>query len=142
MGLEEERLARGQNTELAGTAGLPEIDLRHPGQKIEPLRAAEPAHASDTGREQLQPVPDGELTETAACIRDLAMQRQAFRAEMDERQRLTVPAQDPVWGDLGEAFPAWQASGQDAILQPPKPEITPSARILQLAAERDREAAD
>jgi hypothetical protein len=28
---------------------------------------------------------------------------------------------------------------QDAILQPPKPEITPSARILQLAAEHDIE---
>ena len=70
------------------------------------------------------------------------MQRQAFRDEMDERQRLTVPGEDPVRGDLGEAFPAWQASSWDAILQPPKPEITSSARILQLAAERDREAAD
>jgi len=30
-------------------------------------------------------------------------------------------------------------SGPDAILQPPKPEITPSARILQLAAEHDIE---
>ena len=30
VGLEEERLARGKDTELAGTAGLPEIDLRHP----------------------------------------------------------------------------------------------------------------
>ena len=30
VGLEEERLARSQDTELAGTAGLPEIDLRHP----------------------------------------------------------------------------------------------------------------
>jgi hypothetical protein len=38
------------------------------------------------------------------------------------------------------------ASGRDAILQSPKPEIVPSARILQLAAEHDaehdREAAD
>jgi hypothetical protein len=30
MGLEEERLARRQDTELARTAGLPEIDLCHP----------------------------------------------------------------------------------------------------------------
>ena len=29
VGLEEERLARGQDPELAGAAGLPEIDLRH-----------------------------------------------------------------------------------------------------------------
>ena len=50
-------------------------------------------------------------------IRDLAIQRQAFRAETGERPRLMVPGDDPVWGDLGEAFPAWQASGRDAILQ-------------------------
>ena len=31
------------------------------------------------------------------------------------------------------------ASSRDAILQPPKPEIVPSARILQLAAEHDAE---
>jgi signal transduction histidine kinase len=30
VGLEEERLARRQDTELAGAAGLPEIDFRHP----------------------------------------------------------------------------------------------------------------
>ena len=45
-----------------------------------------------------------------------------------------------------QTIPGWPASGRDAILQPPKPEIIPSARILQLAAEHDtepdREAAD
>ena len=66
---------------------------------------------------------DGKRTETAAWIRDLAIQREPFQAETDER-------------------PAWQASDRDAILQPPKPEIIPSARILQLAAEPDYEAAD
>jgi hypothetical protein len=60
------------------------------------------------------------------------------RAEINERP-LLAPGEDPVWGDPGKAFPAWQAHGQDAILQPPKPEIIPSARILQLAAERDTE---
>jgi len=57
---------------------------------------------------------------------------------------LTEVTQAP--GGLGENFPAWQASGRDAILQPPKPEIIPSATILQLAAwhdaEPDHEAAD
>ena len=56
-----------------------------------------------------------------------------------------VPSEDPGRGDLGEAFPAWRAPGRDAILQPPKPQITPSAKILQLAehdAEPDDEAAD
>ena len=59
-------------------------------------------------------------------------------------QRLMRLAKTWTWGDLGDAFPGWRASGRDAILQPPKPEIIPSARILQLAAEHDiePEAAD
>jgi hypothetical protein len=56
-----------------------------------------------------------------------------------EHPRLAEPGEDPVWGDLGKVFPGRQASGRDAILQPPKPEIIPSGRILQLAAEHDTE---
>jgi len=36
-----------------------------------------------------------------------------------------IPAEDPDFSDLGPAFPAWMAARKDAILQPPKPEITP-----------------
>jgi hypothetical protein len=111
-----------------------ELRRRHPRQKIEPLRSAEPAPASDTGCDPLHPAADGKLTETAALIRDLAMQREQFRAEMDERPRLIVPGED-----LGKACRATKRPGQDPILQPPKPEITPSARSLQLAAEHDIE---
>jgi hypothetical protein len=82
----------------------------------------------------LRPAADGKLIETAVLIRDLATQRESFRAEMGQRPRLTVPGEDH-----GRAFRAMKAPGQDAILQPPKPEITPSARILQLAAEQDVE---
>jgi hypothetical protein len=74
------------------------------------------------------------------------MQHQVSRAGIDERPQLMMPGKDPVWGDPGKTFPGWPASGRDAILQPPKPDIIPSARILQLAAEHDtepdREAAD
>ena len=73
-----------------------ELRRRHPQQKIGPLRSAEPAPASDTEREQPDPAPDGKLTQTAARIRDLAMQRQAFRAETGERPRLIAPGEDPV----------------------------------------------
>ncbi len=111
-----------------------ELRRRHPGRKIEPLRSAEPAPASDTGCDPLHPAADGKLTEIAALIRDPAVQREEFRAEMDERPRLIVPGEDH-----GKAFRAMTTPGQDAILQPPKPEITPSARILQLAAEHDIE---
>ena len=53
---------------------------------------------------------------------------------MDERPRLIVPGEDH-----GKAFRAMKTPGQDTILQPPEPEISPSARILQLAAEYDIE---
>lgn len=138
--------ARHRRLRLLAIAADAELRRRHPGQRIEPLRSAEPAPASDIEREQLHPASDGKPTETAPRIRDLAQQHQASRAGLDERRWLTVPGEDPVWGDLGKVFPGWGASGRDAILQPPKPEINPSARILQLAAEHgtepDHEAAD
>jgi hypothetical protein len=67
-------------------------------------------------------------------------------AGIDESALLTAPDGDPTWGDLGKVFPGLRASGNIPILQPPRPEIIPSERILQLAAEHDtepgREAAD
>jgi len=118
-----------------------ELRRRYPDRKIEPLRSAEQGSVSDSERERLPPAP-GELTEAAAWIRDLAAQHQAFRARMDERQRQIAHSED--WPGLGETLRSLWAPRQDAILQPPKPQITPSATILQLAPDRDaeHEAAD
>ena len=57
---------------------------------------------------------------------------------------MKIPSEDPDYGDLGQAFPAWSGPPREAILQPPKPEMTPSPRILQRAMDRDAdwEAAD
>ena len=52
---------------------------------------------------------------------------------------LKVPGNDPDRAGLGEAWAPWKTSGRDAILQPPEPQMTPSAKILQLAAEHDAE---
>ena len=130
--------ATGHSRRLAVAADA-ELRRRHPDLRIEPLQSAEPVPVSDIDRDQAALAPDRKIGEMAAWIRDLAAQRQAFRQKIEERQGLMVPSEDPDWGDLGEAFPAWQAPGRDAILQPPKPQITPSARILQLAQERDTE---
>jgi hypothetical protein len=62
------------------------------------------------------------------------VQRESFRAEIGQRTRLIAPGKN-----LGRAVRAMNTPGQEAILQPPKPEITPSATILQLAAEHDIE---
>ena len=77
-------------------------------------------------------------------IKDLAAAHRTFADRLADRQSLRIPSEDPDYGDLGPAFPAWPGPGQDAILQPPKPEIPPSPQVLQRAADRDAdyEAAD
>jgi len=67
------------------------------------------------------------------------MRRQAFRARITEHPQLTALGGGPILGDFGKVFPDQHASGKPPILQPPRPEIIPSARILQLAAEHDTE---
>jgi hypothetical protein len=130
--------ATGHSRRLAIAADA-ELRRRHPDLKIGPLHSAEPVPVSNIDRDQVTLAPDKRIGEMAAWIRDLAAQRQAFREKIEERQGVIVPSEDPDWGDLGEAFPAWQAPGRNAILQPPKPQITPSARILLLTQERDTE---
>ncbi len=116
-----------------------ELRRRHPRQRIELLRSTEPVPVSHAEREQLPLVPDQTTSEMAACARDLTGERQAFRMKTGECQGQKVSSEDLDWGDLGEAFPARWAPGRDAILQPPKPPIMPSARILLLAQEHDTE---
>ena len=132
----EHATAHSRHLAIAADA---ELRRRYPDQRFEPLRSAEPAPINDTEREQLHLAPDEKIAEMATWIRDLAAQRQAFRERIDERQGQKVPNDDPDWEDLGEAFPTRHSPGRDAILQPPKPQIAPSAKILQLAAERDTE---
>jgi hypothetical protein len=121
-----------------------ELRRRHPDQRIERLRSAEPQAVSDTQREQLTLAPDEKIGEMAQWVSDLPAQRQAFRDKIEERQALKVPSEDPDFEDLGHAFPTWNPPERDAILQPPKPQIQPSAKIVELAREQEagREAAD
>jgi hypothetical protein len=82
--------------------------------------------------------------ETGQWLTDLAARHRSFADKLADRQSQTVPSEDPDYGDLGQAFPAWTRSGRAAILQPPKPEIMPSPQILERVADRDAdwEAAD
>jgi hypothetical protein len=116
-----------------------ELRRRHPDQRIEPLRSAEPAPISDAERDRLRLVPGERIPEMAAWIHDLAKERQAFREKLGEREGLKVCSEDSDWHYLVEAFPDWDVIRRDAILQFPKPEITPSARLLHLADEHDTE---
>ena len=117
-----------------------ELRRRHPGGRSSPcVLPNQPPPATPSASNRIQPRTGCSPRQQRGDPHDPAIQRQVSRAEIDERPLLLAPGEDPVWGDLGKAFPAWQAHGRDAILQPPKPEIIPSARILQLPAERDTE---
>jgi hypothetical protein len=119
-----------------------ELRRRHPDQKIEPLRSADLAAGDE--RERLFSALKGEHTETVTWIRDLAAQHHAFRARMDERQRQVASSENLAWASLGETLLSPWAPRRDAILQPPKPQIAPSATIHQPVPEHDaeREAAN
>ena len=121
-----------------------ELRRRHPGQRFAPLRSAEPQPATDAQRAELTLTAEEQIREMSQWIKDLAAGRRAFADRLADRQSLMIPAEDPDYGDLGQAFPAWTGAGKDAILQPPKPEIPPSAHVLERAMDRDRdmEAAD
>jgi hypothetical protein len=88
-------------------------------------------------------IPDEQRGEIGQLVTDLAAHR-TFAGRLADRQGLTVPSPDPGFGDLGQAFPPWPRRSRDAILQPPKPEIRPSPKVLERAADRDAdwEAAD
>jgi hypothetical protein len=116
-----DKLTRGSR-HLAVAADS-ELRRRHPEQTIDPLRSAEPVVPEDAGLEVVQE-PD--------WFTKLAEQRREFAANLEERQGVTVPAEDPDWQDEGEAWPLWKADNE-AILQPPKPEIRPAREVERLA---------
>jgi len=114
-----------------------ELRGRHPDQRIEPLRSAEPAPTSATERDELALASGGQIGEMAQWIQDLAVQRKAFREKIQRRQALMIPSEEPDRENLGPTFPPQTMPGRDAILQPPRPRIVPSAKILQAAQEPD-----
>jgi hypothetical protein len=130
--------ATAQSRHLAVVADT-ELRRRHPTRKIEPLRSPEPVPGYDAAHEQLHAVPEHKVGDTTEWIRSVALQSQAFGAKMDERQRLMMPREDQAWADLEGIFRNQRPNGREAILQPPKPQITPSARILYLTARHDAE---
>ena len=114
-----------------------ELSRRHPAQPYPPLRSAEPPPLTQAQRDELTLTAEAQTPETGQWIKDLAAQRRAFADRLADRQGLMIPAEDPDYGDLGQAFPPWPAPARDAILQPPRPEIQPSARILERAMDYD-----
>jgi hypothetical protein len=140
-----------------------ELRHRHPRQPWPSLPAAEPqpapgrGHDHDAEREipidsghsrghdhdSQPPAPATGLAETSRQLEEAAERHRDLAARLTDRQRLTIPVEDPV-RDISPAFPVASAQRRTAILQPPKPEIPPSSWILKRVAGRDLdpEAAD
>jgi hypothetical protein len=102
-----------------------ELRRRFPDRKLRPLQSAEPS------------VPDEPLAQPG-WLAELNEQRRLFREELQARQNVMIPPEDPDWDDEGPAWRAWDAQ-HDAILQPPKPEIQPAEGVLEAARQRDTE---
>jgi hypothetical protein len=121
-----------------------ELRRRHPDQRFAPLRSAEPEPATQAQRDELAMTAAEQTRELGQWINDLAAAHRAFADRLTNRQSLMIPSADPDYGALSQAFPPWPRPDRDAILQPPKPEITPSPQVLHRAIDRDAdlEAAD
>ena len=128
--------ATRQQRQLAVAADA-ELRRRHPGQQHPPLRSAEPPPATRGERAELSLTAGQEIPQLGPWITGLAAQRREFARRLAGRQSLMTPADDPGYEDLGPAFPAWTGTARDAILQPPKPQIQPSPRILERVTGRD-----
>ena len=113
----EQATARSRQLAIAADA---ELRRRYPDRKIEPLRPAEPGPVSDAERQHPDLIPHQRNAQPAR-IRDLVL------------------STDVACSGPGEASPALRTRWPDAILKPPKPQITPSGEILQHAAEHDIE---
>jgi conjugative relaxase-like TrwC/TraI family protein len=130
-------------------AAAAELRRRHPAQPWPPLRSAEPEPepepepASQAQDDTAIPLVQA-IDEAQQRLSELAARHREFADRLADRQSQLIPAEDPDYEPLGLAFPAWADPFRDAILQPPKPPIVPSERILEIIADRDRdmEAAD
>ena len=121
-----------------------ELRRRHPEQRFTQLRSAEPHPATDAQRAELTLTTGQDTPEAGQWIKDLAAGRRTFAGRLADRQSLKIPSEDRSYGDLGQAFPSWTGPAKEAILQPPKPEIRPSPRVLERVLDRgaDREAGE
>jgi hypothetical protein len=98
-----------------------EVRRRHPGQYFAPLRSAEPAPATGAQQAELTLTAGEQSIERGQWIKDLAAGRQPFADRLADRQSVTIPSEDPDYGDLGQAFPAGPARQEKRSCSLPSP---------------------
>ena len=78
-------------------------------------------------------------------IKDLAAGHRTFAGKLADRQSQTIPSEDPDYGDLGPAFPAWTSPARERDLAAAQcPRSRHPRRSCERAMDRDAdwEAAD
>ena len=108
-----------------------------PRPAVTPLQSAEPELVTDAERAGLRPAVGERVPKISRWIKDLAAGRSLFAGQLASRQNLMVPEQDPGYADISPAFSSWPEPGGDALLQPPRPQIRHSARVLYRAGQRE-----
>jgi AAA domain/TrwC relaxase len=71
-----------------------------------------------------EPERDEPKHQAPAWLEDAEQRSRETRDKLAERESETIPSEDPEAGDIGSAWPGVAEPERDAILQPPKPEIS------------------
>lgn len=116
-----------------------ELRRRHPGERIPPLRSAEPQPLTAAGAAALALKPGQPVPDAGRWLADLTAGHAAFASVLAARP---ASGQDPYpagpgHGATGPALAARTDRGQEAVLQPPRPQIPPSPLVLDRARGRD-----
>jgi hypothetical protein len=125
------------NRRRLAVAADAELRRRHPDQEFEPLRSAEPAPPGQAETEELNLSPDRDIPEPGQWIKDLTAAREAFTTILAEKQRQAVAPGNELLVGPGQFFLCRPEFSASAILQPPRPQIRPSAHVLERMQERE-----
>jgi len=103
---------------------------RNPELGIPPLRSAAPEPVSDAERGEA--ARGAQVPEWVGSLEAASAQ---FREQIEARQGVMVPAEDPEYEPLGEAFPDPVSRRSAAVLQPPAAAMPPAPAFAEREAE-------
>jgi len=110
-----------------------ELRRRHPGQRLEPLRSAEPV-VTEQEREQLVLVAGSDSYQTPEWIAELAAERRAVRERLAGRGGLRMRGAERDRDGIAASWPGRAARTGGAILQPPAPVMRPAPAMMRQRA--------
>ena len=118
-----------------------ELRRRCPGHTLQPLRSAEPSPVTAADLTGLDLTAGIEAERYSAWIADLTAQHAAFtQTKLAAGRTRAITIDRPGYESPGLVLSSLETPWADAILQPPKPAITPATRVIERGRQLDREA--